>query len=122
MPPIWPMTVGMAVETTDASSETRNVATNSARVMSRRSDTQATVARNPVSCAPVRLPSSLRVEMIGLRPIRRARALHARETRAYRRGRRLNAQAAAEVALVVLGSGNHTLITVPLPSPSLRAQ
>src|SRR5918911_335190 len=39
MPPIWPMTVGMAVETTDASSDTRNVATNRASVTRRRSDT-----------------------------------------------------------------------------------
>src|SRR5919198_3911296 len=38
MPPIWPMTVGMAVETTEASRETRNVATNSATVTIRRSD------------------------------------------------------------------------------------
>ena len=33
------MTVGIAVDTTDVSSATRNVATNSASVISRRSDT-----------------------------------------------------------------------------------
>src|SRR5919202_4011076 len=40
MPPIWPMTVGMAVETTEASSDTRKVATNRASVIRRRSDTR----------------------------------------------------------------------------------
>src|SRR5438128_5376858 len=37
MPPIWPMTVGIAVAMTDVSRATRKVATNSARVISRRS-------------------------------------------------------------------------------------
>src|SRR5919199_5661909 len=44
MPPIWLTTVGMAVETTEVSRATRKVATNRARVTSRRSDTPKIVA------------------------------------------------------------------------------
>src|SRR6267378_1580269 len=56
MPPIWPMTVGIAVEMTAVSRLTRKVATNKAMVTRRRAGTSRPYRVGGLACRVVKSP------------------------------------------------------------------
>src|SRR4051794_28219032 len=72
MPPIWPMTVGIAVEMTAVSRLTRKVATKSARVTSRRPCTSKTLTGSRGRASPCSMAGlggqmpSMRTWVLGL--------------------------------------------------------